>query len=544
MKQLGHGDSPFVTRLKAWDRRLLSWSFPRARGLILSAVVAVALAAASVPFFPRAFLPAFNEGSLVLSLLFNPGTSLAESNRMGAVAEQLIGKVPGVSQVGRRTGRAELDEHAEGVHSTEIDVDLHRDGKPVDREQVMSLIRTQLAVLPAQVAIGQPISHRLDHLLSGVRAQIAVKIYGDDTDTLRGLAEQMRGKLATVPGLVDLTVEKQVLIPQIIVRLDPQRLAQTGLPPGEALRILKALTDGAHGSQIVDGARRYELVLRLPDDKRSPQDLARMLVDTPAGRLPVSSFATVTEADGPNQIGRENGRRRIVVYANSDGSDMGRIVSDIRQAIASTELPAGSFINLEGQFQAQEQAAAQILGLSLISLGLMFLVLYSRYRSVVLVGIIMANIPLALIGSVVAMWLAGVTLSVATMVGFITLAGIATRNGILKISHYINLCRFEGETFSQAMIMRGSLERLTPVLMTALVAAFALTPLLLASDAPGKEILHPVAVVIFGGLISSTLLDTLLTPLLFWRYGADATDRLLKQTGTDEESKQSVPDAF
>jgi HME family heavy-metal exporter len=174
----------------------------------------------------------------------------------------------------------------------------------------------------------------------------------------------------------------------------------------------------------------------------------------------------------------------------------------------------------------------------------MFLVLYSRYRSVVLVGIIMANIPLALIGSVVAMWLAGVTLSVATMVGFITLAGIATRNGILKISHYINLCRFEGETFSQAMIMRGSLERLTPVLMTALVAAFALTPLLLASDAPGKEILHPVAVVIFGGLISSTLLDTLLTPLLFWRYGADATDRLLKQTGTDEESKQSVPDAF
>jgi HME family heavy-metal exporter len=544
MKQLGHGDSPFVTRLKAWDRRLLSWSFPRARGLILSAVVAVALAAASVPFFPRAFLPAFNEGSLVLSLLFNPGTSLAESNRMGAVAEQLIGKVPGVSQVGRRTGRAELDEHAEGVHSTEIDVDLHRDGKPVDREKVMSLIRTQLAVLPAQVAIGQPISHRLDHLLSGVRAQIAVKIYGDDTDTLRGLAEQMRGKLATIPGLVDLTVEKQVLIPQIIVRLDPQRLAQTGLPPGEALRILKALTDGAHGSQIVDGARRYELVLRLPDDKRSPQDLARMLVDTPAGRLPVSSFATVTEADGPNQIGRENGRRRIVVYANSDGSDMGRIVSDIRQAIASTELPTGSFINLEGQFQAQEQAAGQILGLSLISLGLMFLVLYSRYRSVVLVGIIMANIPLALIGSVVAMWLADVTLSVATMVGFITLAGIATRNGILKISHYINLCRFEGETFSQAMIVRGSLERLTPVLMTALVAAFALTPLLLASDAPGKEILHPVAVVIFGGLISSTLLDTLLTPLLFWRYGADATDQLLKQTGTEDESKKSVQDAF
>jgi HME family heavy-metal exporter len=329
-----------------------------------------------------------------------------------------------------------------------------------------------------------------------------------------------------------------------MVRLDPQRLAQTGLAPGEALRILKALTDGAHGSQIVDGAKRYDLVLRLPDDKRSPQDLARTLVDTPAGRLPVSSFATVTESDGPNQIGRENGRRRIVVYANSDGSDMGRIVADIRKAIAATALPSGSFINLEGQFQAQEQATGQIVGLSLVSLALMFLVLYSRYRSAVLAGIIMANIPLALIGSVVAMWLAGVTLSVATMVGFITLAGIATRNGILKISHYINLCRFEGETFSQPMIVRGSIERLTPVLMTALVAAFALTPLLMAGDAPGKEILHPVAVVIFGGLISSTLLDTLLTPMLFWRFGAAATDRLLNPSITDDEPQRPEHDAF
>ena len=543
MKRLGHGDSPLVARLKAWDRRLLAWSFPRAGRLIAAAALAVALAAASVPFFPRAFLPAFNEGSLVLSLMFNPGTSLAEANRMGAVAERLIGQVEGVAQVGRRTGRAELDEHAEGVHSTEIDVDLRRDGAPVDREAVMARIRAQLSTLPAQVAIGQPISHRLDHLLSGVRAQVALKIYGDDTDTLRGLAEQVRARLATVPGLVDLTVEKQVLIPQVVVRLDPQRLAQTGLPPGEAVRLLQALTDGAHGAQIVDGARRYELVLRLPDDRRGPQDLARTLVDTPAGRLPVSSFASVEEADGPNQIGRENGRRRIVVYANTDGSDMGRIVGDIRQAIAATALPPGGFISLEGQFQAQEQATAQIAVLSLVSLALMFLVLYSRYQSGVLAVIIMANIPLALIGSVVAMWLAGVTLSVATMVGFITLAGIATRNGILKISHYINLCRFEGERFSQPMIVRGSLERLTPVLMTALVAAFALVPLLLASDSPGKEILHPVAVVIFGGLVSSTLLDTLLTPLLYWRFGRQPTEQLLQQAALDADpGSQARPD--
>jgi len=538
MKQLDHGDSPLVAWLKRQDGRLLQWSFPRARALLLGAVVAVIVAAASVPFFPRAFLPAFNEGSLVLSLMLSPGTSLAEANRVGQVAETLIREVPEVLQVGRRTGRAELDEHAEGVHSAEIDVDLKRSRR--NRETIMADIRDKLSVLPAQVAIGQPISHRLDHLLSGVRAQIALKIYGDDTDTLRGLAEQMRTRLATVPGLVDLTVEKQVLIPQVTVRIDHRRAAQLGLSPGEAVRVLQALTDGAHGAQLVDGARRYELVLRLPDAQRTPQDLARTLIDTPAGRLPVSAFASVEETDGPNQIGRENGRRRIVVYANTDGRDMGALVADIRGEIAQMALPVGTFINLEGQFQAQEQAMQLIIGLSLVSLLLMFLVLYSRYQSVVLAAIIMANIPLALIGAVLAMWLAGISLSVASMVGFITLAGIATRNGILKISHYINLCRFEGEGFGQSMIVRGSLERLTPVLMTALVAAFALTPLLLAADAPGKEILHPVAVVIFGGLISSTLLDTVLTPMLYWLFGAEPTQQLLHQAQESPEAGREL----
>jgi CzcA family heavy metal efflux pump len=526
MKGLAHGDSPLVARLKAWDARVLAWSFPRARWLIGAAVLAAVAAAATVPFLPRAFLPPFNEGSLVLSLMLNPGTSLEEANRVGAVAETLIRQVPEVRQVGRRTGRAELDEHAEGVHSAEVDVDL-KPGR--DREKVMADIRGRLSVLPASVAIGQPISHRLDHLLSGVRAQIALKIYGDDLDALRGLAEQLRGRLAGVPGLVDLTVEKQVLIPQVTVRLDHRRAAQAGLSPGEAIRTLQALTDGAHGAQIVDGSRRYELVLRLPDARRGPLDLGSMLIDTPAGRLPVSSIATVEESDGPNQISRENGRRRIVVYANTDGRDMGQVVDGIRNAIATTRLPAGTFISLEGQFQAQEQATRLIAGLSLGSLAMIFLVLYSRYRSATLAAIIMANIPLALVGSVIAMWLADVSLSVASLVGFITLAGIATRNGILKVSHYINLCRLENETFSQPMIVRGSLERLTPVLMTALVAAFALAPLLLAADAPGKEILHPVAVVIFGGLISSTLLDTIVTPIAYWRLGKRATERLLAE---------------
>jgi Cu/Ag efflux pump CusA len=411
------------------------------------------------------------------------------------------------------------------VHSAEIDVDLKANER--DREAVMATIRAQLSVLPATVAIGQPISHRLDHLLSGVRAQIALKIYGDDTDTLRGLAEQLRQQLGGVPGLVDLSIEKQVLIPPIKVRLDYRKAAQYGVTPGAALKALQTLSEGERITQVVDGARRFDLVVRLPDARRGPQDLARVMIDTATGPIPLAAIATVEEGDGPNQIGRENGRRRIVVYANTDGSDMARVIGDIRQAIAQTPLPGGYFVSLEGQFQAQEQATTLIVGLSLVSLALIFLVLYSRYRSPVLAGVIMANIPLALIGGVIAMWIAGVSLSVASMVGFITLAGIATRNGILKVSHYINLCKFEGETFGVPKIVRGSLERLTPVLMTALVAAFALTPLLLAADAPGKEILHPVAVVIFGGLISSTVLDTLLTPLAFWLVGRKPLERLL-----------------
>ncbi len=531
MKRLHRGDSPIVRRLKAWDTALLHWSLPRARPVLGAAAVVVLVAVASVPFFPRAFLPAFNEGSLVMGMTFTPGTSLAEANRMGTLAETLIAQVPEVAKVGRRTGRAELDEHAEGVHSSEIEIDLKPSKR--SREEVMASIRNQLAGIPASVAIGQPISHRLDHLLSGVRAQIAVKIYGDDIDTLRGLAEDLRGRVAGIPGLVDLSVERQVLIPQVKLRIDYRKAAQHGLAAGEVLQALQSLSEGTRVTQVIDGARRYDLVLRLADADRSPQDLGRIMLSTPAGPIPLSSVATVEEGDGPNQIGRENGRRRIVVYANTDGSNMSHIIEDVRQAVDKTRLPGGYFVSVEGQFQAQEQSQRLIAALALGSLLMIFLVLYSRYRSSRLALIIMGNIPFALVGSVIAMWIAGVSLSVASMVGFITLAGIATRNGILKISHYINLCKFEGESFGWPMIVRGSIERLTPVLMTALVAAFALTPLLLAADAPGKEILHPVAVVIFGGLISSTLLDTLLTPLIFWKLGQRPLERLLAEKGSD-----------
>jgi HME family heavy-metal exporter len=291
------------------------------------------------------------------------------------------------------------------------------------------------------------------------------------------------------------------------------------------------MIEGERITQIVEGNRRFDLLVRLPESARSPQALADLLIETPTGHVPLSKIASVEEGDGPNQVSRENSRRRIVLSANTDGRDMSKVIADIRGELAAMQekgaLPEGYFAALEGQFQAQEQAARLITLLATVSLTMIFMVLYSRYRSAALTFIIMGNIPLALVGSVIALWISSQPLSVAALVGFITLTGIATRNGILKISHYINLCAFEGETFGRQMIVRGSLERLTPVLMTALVAAFALLPLMLAADAPGKEVLHPVAVVIFGGLISSTLLDSLLTPLMFWLWGKPALERLV-----------------
>lgn len=518
-------DTPLVRVLKRWDTKLLAWSFDGARWVVGIAAIAVIAAMASVPFFARAFLPPFNEGTFTLSLLLNPGTSLAESNRIGTLAERLAMQVPEVIKVGRRTGRAELDEHAEGVHSSEMDLDL----KPSlrSRDEITQDLRQRLAVLPAVVNVGQPISHRLDHLLSGVRAQIAIKIFGEDLDTLRGLAADLRDRLTSIPGITDLQIEKQVLIPQLKVRLDYDKAATYGVAPGQVLKTLETLIEGDKVTQIIEGNRRFSLVLRLPDAERGQLGLQNLLIETPRGRVPLSALATVEEGDGPNQISRENTRRRIVLSANSDGGDLGKIIERIRAEVAGSTLPAGYSVALEGQFQAQEQASRLIGLLSLVSLGMIFLVLYSRYRSTTLALMIMSNIPLALVGSVVALWLSGQPLSVAALVGFITLAGISTRNGILKISHYINLCAFEGEVFGRKMILRGSLERLTPVLMTALVAAFALVPLLLAADAPGKEILHPVAVVIFGGLVSSTLLDTVVTPLMFYLWGERPLARLL-----------------
>jgi heavy-metal exporter, HME family len=518
-------DSFVVRHLKEGNRRLLEWAFPRYRLVLGTVVAAVAIAAVAVTLLPRSFLPPFNEGTLVLSLQYTPGISLAESHRLGLTAERLLAEVPEVKSVGRRTGRAELDEHAEGVHFSEIDVDLHRSKRT--KSDVYADIRDRLSALPASVAIGQPISHRLDHLQSGVRAQVVLKIFGQDLEALRRLAETFRQQLSAVPGLVDLQVEKQVLIPQLRVQVDHARAALYGLTPAAVTQALEALSNGRRVSQIIDGNRRFDVIIRLSDQDRSTTGLRDLLIPTARGFVPLSALAEVVETDGPNQIQREGSQRRIVVYGNGDGQrDMAAIAADIRRLLAETQLPQGYTTQLEGTFQAQEEATLRIGLLSLVSLALIFIVLYSRYQSVVLALIIMGGIPLALVGSVIALNVAGQPLSVASMIGFITLAGISARNGILKISHYINLAIREGETFGTQLIVRGSLERLSPVLMTALCAGLALTPLLIAADEPGREILHPVAVTIFGGLLSATLLDTFVTPILFWRFGRPALDRL------------------
>lgn len=528
MKSLDHGDTRMLAWLKARYSNGLQAVLARPKAALVAAGAAVLVAGAAVPFFPTTFLPPFNEGTLLIGLRLNPGVTLAESSALARQAEVLVKQVPEVTHVGRRSGRAELDEHAEGVHVSELDVGL----KPTAEltrtmDEIKGDIRARLVNLPAALEIGQPISHRIDHMLSGVRSQIAIKIFGEDLDALRGQAEVLRAKLAAIPGIADLQIEKQVLAPQIKVRIDYAAAAQYGVPAPQVLTTLQSLVEGEKVAQIVEGGRRFALVVRLPEAARSIEGLGQILIETPSGRIPLSKIASIEDGDGPNQISRDDGKRRIVLSANAQGRALSEVVAGIRAAVAEMRLPEGTFITLGGQFKAQEEASRLVGLLSLVSLTLMFVVLYSRYQSAVLSALIMVNIPLALVGAVLGLWISGQPLSVAALVGFITLAGISVRNGILKVSHYINLMRFEGEAFDAKMIMRGSLERLAPVLMTALVTAFALAPLLFEAEQPGTEVLHPVAVVIFSGLISSTLLDTFLTPVMFWLFGRRAAERLM-----------------
>jgi CzcA family heavy metal efflux pump len=523
----------FARWLKKIDRKQLEITLRHPFSVMTGALILVIVALASIFLMGQEFLPPFNEGTATINLLSVPGTSLSESNRLGTIAENLLLSIPEVAVVGRRTGRAELDEHAEGVHYSEIDVDFKKSER--SHEAVLADVRNRLSRLPGVVLnIGQPISHRLDHLLSGVRAQIAVKLFGSDLATLRSKASEIESVMMGIPGVVDLQIEKQVLIPQVRIQVDREKSQKFGIQAGALTELLEVALNGKVVSEVLEGQRTYDVIVRFDDESRSEIDAIRhSLIDTPSGiKVPLENLAIVNESKGPNVISRENAQRRIVVSCNTSGRDLGSIISEMQSELGSkVKLPSGYFITYGGQFESQQAATRRILLLGLLSLAGMILVLYSHFNSMQIVAQILVNIPLALIGSIVAIFLTGGVLSVATLVGFITLTGIASRNTIMMISHYLHLLKEEGEPFNKEMVIRGSLERLVPVMMTALTAGLALIPLVLAKGEPGKEILYPVATVILGGLISSTLLDMIVTPAIFLKFGRNSAEKYLKHAG-------------
>lgn len=515
-------EGALVRALKALDRRILERTLHHpvavmglAAGLTVAALIAL-------PFAGREFLPPFNEGTATIAMVARPGISLSESSRVGALAERTLLTVPEVLSVGRRTGRAEQDEHAEGVHYSELDVELSDGPTARPRAVVLEEIRRKLGQIPGVAFnLGQPISHRLDHLLSGVRAQIAVKIYGPELEVLRAEADEVASVLAQVPGIVDLQVEQEVPIPQLRIEIDRAAATRYGLPPGRWAEQLEAILAGKVVGEIIDGPRRHPITVRYGErDRADPERLARLPVELPDGqRVPLGALATITDGSGPNQISHEQQTRRAVVLANVSGRDLVSAVKDAKARLADPHLPTGYYLAFEGQFQSEAEATRLLAVLGIFSLLGMIGALWIHFRSMPLVLQVLVNVPLALVGSVAAVFLQGGVLSVATVVGFITLSGIASRNSIMMLSHYLHLHEEEGLPFGRELVIQGSLERLVPVLMTALTAGLALVPLALAAGAPGKEILHPVAVVILGGLVSSTLLDMVVTPAVFLRYG-------------------------
>jgi len=536
MKRMqSEADGWLVRRLKDFDRRVILRHTLRHPWAVLGTTAAlVAGAFAFYPFMGKEFLPEFNEGTATINVLAAPGTSLAESNRIGTIAEKLLLSVPEVASTGRRTGRAELDEHAEGVHYTEIDVDFRPSER--SREEILGEIREKLSQIPGiALNVGQPISHRLDHLLSGVRAQVAVKLFGPDLAVLRAKAGQIEAALRRVPGVVDLQTEKQVLVSQVNVTLRRDRAELYGVRVGELAELLETALNGRVVGQVLDNERTYDLFVRYGEASRRDAAAVRdMLVDAGAGeKVPLSLLSDVREGLGPNVIQRENVRRRIAVSANVSGRDLGSTVADMQRAVAAVELPADYAVSFEGQFQSQQEATRLIGILSVFTLAAMVLLLHAHFRSAAIVAQVLLNIPLAFAGGLALTWLLVGRVSIATLVGLITLAGIASRNTIMMISHYLHLMQHEGERFDEAMIVRGSLERLVPVTMTALTAGLALLPLTLAAGEPGKEILYPVAVVILGGLASSTLLDTAVTPAVFFKFGRRAAESALAREARD-----------
>jgi CzcA family heavy metal efflux pump len=525
---IASGQEPGWTRwLKADYESRLRRAFSWWRSIIAASIALLVAALLGIATAGRSFLPEFNEGALTVSAVTIPGTSLEDSNALGAALERLLLSVPEVTSTARRTGRAELDEHVQGVESAEIDVRLEM--KDRSREAVLDELRQKVSLLPGtNVTIGQPISHRIDHMLSGTRANIAVKIFGDDLQTLRQLAARVQAEMAQVPGIVDLSTEAQTDIPTLKVRVDPGAAARQGLETGAVAEALHTARVGQVVGQVLEGQIAFPLVVRYAENQSTDlESVGTTQIQTPDRRqIPLSAVATIQRDRGPNFVMRENVQRRIVVQSNLTGRDLRSVVNDIQTRVGqNVTMPQGYHVEYGGQFESEAQASRQLLWLSLGVVIAIFFVLSSAFRSSRDGLLIMVNLPLALIGGVIGVYLAGGVLSVASIVGFITLFGIATRNGIMLVSHIRHLQEHEGVTDFRAAVTRGATERLVPILMTALAAGLALVPIALSAGEPGSEIQAPMAMVIMFGLLSSTALNMVVVPILYERFGRSALAR-------------------
>lgn len=525
-------DSYLLRVLKWVAAKVIRFSLAVPKTILLVTVVMVGVSLFALSRLDRDFLPPFNEGAMQVNVLMPPGSSLAKSNEVAAQVEERLQQVEDITAFVRKTGRAELDEHAEGVNVTEIiaTIDEHTERS---RDEVIEEISEALADIPGIVtAVEQPLAHLISHMLSGVKAQVAIKLYGDDLDVLRREAQKMQAAITDIEGVRDLQIEQQVIIPQLRIEADGHKLEQFGLRRLDINEFVETAMQGEIVSEVLDGQRTFDLLVRLDERYRENIDeLKRLVIETPSGgSVKLEDVAQIYKAGGPNTINREQVRRRIAVQCNVSDRGLVDVVEDIKQRLQPIEdaLPTGYFIEYGGQFESQQSASRTIGLLFIASLVGIFLVLFTMFHSVNLSLQVMAALPMAFIGAVAALVITQQTLTVAAMVGFIALVGVASRNGILLLNHYLHLVRYEGESWSKEMIVRGGLERLAPVLMTALCAGIALVPLTLTAGEPGKEILYPVATVIVGGLISSTLLDFFVHPALFWTMGLGSARRVVK----------------
>ena len=511
-----HKESWLVERLQNGYSKLLEKAMRFKKAVVFSSIGLFVLALLAFTQLGRSFLPEFNEGSLVVSAVSLPGISLEESNKIGVNIEKALLTVPEINVTTRRTGRAELDEHAQGVNASEIDAPFTLGER--SRADFMEEVREKLAgVTGANITIGQPIGHRIDHMLSGTRANIAIKIFGTDLNKLFSLSNQIKNEIEGVGGLVDISVEQQVEIPQIQIKAKRDLLNHYDITIGAFNEFIDAAIAGEKVSDIYEGAKTFDLIVRLDKDSRSKiEDIENVLIDTEDGqKIPLHYVADVISTSGPNTINRENVERKTVVSANVVGRDQKSAVEEIQKIInEKIILPEGYHIEYGGQFEAEAEASKTLIATSLLSLLVIFLLLFQEFKSVKIAGIVLLNLPLALIGGVLSIYFTSGILSIPAIIGFIPLFGVATRNGILLVSHYKTL-QVEGLNLYDTII-QGSKDRLSPILMTALTAGLALIPLAIAGDLPGNEIQSPMAKVILGGLLTSTLLNIFIVPVVYF----------------------------